>query len=103
MKGDKKMVRKVERILWGIVAILSLFTIMGWAGYLESTYNMQGTVLHKQNETLAIEDARGHIWFYESDTYGEGDVVSMVLYDNHTHSVYDDEIIKLSLSKKHNQ
>ncbi|MDV3428237.1 MAG: hypothetical protein LIR50_14665 [Bacillota bacterium] len=84
-----------------ILIIVASLMIMGLGGYLESTYDMIGVVEKADNGSWLIEDSRGHIWEYESDELYEGENVKITFFDNHTHKIYDDEIVKVKALKNH--
>ena len=88
-------------IITAILIIIASLAVMGWGGYLESTYDMVGTVEKADNGSWLIEDSRGHIWEYESDKLHEGQNVKITFFDNHTHKIYDDEIVKVKALKNH--
>jgi hypothetical protein len=51
---------------------------------------------------VTIEDTRGHLWEYETEKVSKGDNVKITFFDNHTHRIYDDEIVKIKVLKNHN-
>lgn len=96
----RKIIGFILGFIQGTVIIFGFITLMGWAGYMESTYDASGTIINKTDNILIIEDTRGNLWEYETDEYlQKGDKVKFVLFDNHTHTIYDDEIVKIKKSK----
>lgn len=95
------MKRFFKDMVGGIVLFGTIFAMMIMAGYIESTYNMNGIILHKEANILTIEDSRGEMWEYEAESFSEGDEVKITFFDNHTYKPYDDEIVKISILKNH--
>ena len=87
--------------------ILLLACIMGYAGNLvvdePCGRNAEGAVypaaciiveLDYQNDLVTVSDVAGTLWqFYGCEDYSEGDLVRMLMYDNGTETIYDDEIV----------
>ena len=89
--------RKIKELLVGAMVIVGFFGIMGWAGNLETTYNMDGEVIQEG----VLLDARGDIWDFEDDNFKVGDKVKVTFFDNYTiNKISDDEIVKMKLSKR---
>lgn len=95
--------KKIVNALLGLAFMVCFLLLMGWAGYLESTYDMDGKVLSSDSHMVTVEDVRGHMWDatnkYEY-VFHAGDKVHIVFFDNHTHTIYDDEIVKVIPLKK---
>ena len=94
--------KMIKDAVCGLLIMVVFFGMVGWAGYIESTYNMTGKVLNQTNGIWAIEDSRGEIWEYESEALAKGEEVKITFFDNHTHRIYDDEIVKVKVLKNHN-
>lgn len=89
--------RKIKELFVGTMVIVGFFGIMGWAGNLETTYNMDGEVIQEG----VLLDARGDIWDFEDDNFKVGDKVKVTFFDNYTiNKISDDEIVKMKLSKR---
>jgi hypothetical protein len=89
--------RKIKEMLMGVVVMVGFFAIMGWAGNLETTYNMDAVVIEKG----VILDARGDIWDFDDDKFKVGDKVKVTFFDHYTiNKISDDEIVKMKLIKK---
>lgn len=94
--------RMIKDAVCGLLLMITIFGMTGWAGYMETTYDLQGTVVECNANMVTIEDARGNLWEYEIDKVSKGDDIKITFFDNHTHKMYDDEIVKIKVLKNHN-
>lgn len=94
--------RMIKNAVCGLLLMITIFGMAGWAGYMETTYDLQGTVVECNANMVTIEDARGNLWEYEIDKVSKGDNIKITFFDNHTHKMYDDEIVKVKVLKNHN-
>ena len=94
--------KMIKDTVCGLLIIITFIGMMKWAGYMETTYDLQGTVVNCYANMVTIEDARGHFWEYEIEKVSKGDNVEITFFDNHTHRIYDDEIVKIKVLKNHN-
>lgn len=89
--------RKIKELFMGAMVMVGFFGIMGWAGNLETTYNMDAEVIQEG----VLLDARGDIWDFEDDNFKVGDKVKVTFFNNYTiNKISDDEIVKMKLNKK---
>lgn len=89
--------RKIKEFFVGAMVMVGFFSIMGWAGNLETTYNMDAEVIQEG----VLLDARGDIWDFEDDNFKVGDKVKVTFFNNYTiNKISDDEIVKMKLNKK---
>lgn len=52
-----------------------------------------------KSDTVKVIDFAGEMWeFTEIDDWMIGDIVSMMMYDNNTSLIYDDEIVEIRYS-----
>lgn len=89
--------RKIKELFVGVMVMVGFFGIMGWAGNLETTYNMDAEIIQEG----VLLDARGDIWDFEDDNFKVGDKVKVTFFNNYTiNKISDDEIVKMKLNKK---
>lgn len=89
--------RKIKELFLGAMVMVGFFGIMGWAGNLETTYNMDAEVIQEG----VLLDARGDIWDFEDDNFKVGDKVKVTFFNNYTiNKISDDEIVKMKLNKR---
>jgi hypothetical protein len=89
--------RKIKELFVGAMVMVGFFGIMGWAGNLETTYNMDAEIIQEG----VLLDARGDIWDFEDDNFKVGDKVKVTFFNNYTiNKISDDEIVKMKLNKK---
>ena len=72
-----------------IILVISLFNS------LESRYTRDVTVKSVEGTTITVEDNRGYVWEFKGDDYKVGQHITIVMNDNHTSNIYDDEIIEI--------
>ena len=79
------MIKRITAVL----GILTFFSAVGIVGRYESTYTMHGVVVNK----TTIQDARGHLWGYDTDLKTGTDVI--ITFDNNNTDtiIYDDKVI----------
>lgn len=97
----KNAVQRIKDFFLGMMVMGLVIVGMGWTGYMESTYSVDGLVIDKDADEWIIEDSRGHIWSYENNFLIKGDEVKITFFDNHTDNITDDEIVKIKVSKIH--
>ena len=89
--------RKIKEFFVGAMVMVCFFALMGLAGNLETTYNMDAEVIQEG----VLLDARGDIWDFEDDNFKVGDKVKVTFFDNYTiNKISDDEIVKMKLNKR---
>lgn len=89
--------RKIKEFFVDAMVMVGFFGIMGWAGNLETTYNMDAEVIQEG----VLLDTRGDIWDFEDDNFKIGDKVKVTFFNNYTiNKISDDEIVKMKLNKK---
>jgi hypothetical protein len=72
-----------------VLGILTFFSAVGIVGRFESEYTMHGVVASPST----IEDARGHLWGYDT-ALKKGTNVIITFDNNHTDTIiYDDKVI----------
>jgi hypothetical protein len=72
-----------------VLGILTFFSAVGIVGRFESEYTMHGVVASPST----IEDARGHLWGYDTVLKNGTDVI-ITFDNNHTDTIiYDDKVI----------
>ena len=81
------MIKRITAVL----GILTFFSAVGIVGRYESTYTMHGVVVNK----TTIQDARGHLWGYDTDLKTGTDVI--ITFDNNNTDtiIYDDKVINV--------
>lgn len=95
----KKATYKVIKGLVIVVLILGVFRIMV---KVDRTYTRQATVVSVENNVIMFEDTTGNVWEWvdKGYKYNVGDQVRMMMDNNSTIDVIeDDEIVKITLDK----
>ena len=90
------MKEKIEDTVIGILLIGVFIFIMGVAGYIETHYTREATVIKINEDEIVVEDSIQHHWVFYGKDYKIGDKIKMTMFNNYTDSnIYDDKIIKV--------
>ena len=90
------MKEKIEDTVIGILLIGIFIFIMGVAGYIETHYTREVTVVKINEDEIVVEDSIQHHWVFYGEDYKIGDKIKMTMFNNYTDSnIYDDKIIKV--------
>lgn len=92
----KKEVIEMKNLLIGILIFVTVVGMLGFLGGVESTYSRQATVVEVEGGVTTAVDASGLLWDYLDEGIDEvGDEVVLIMNDQHTSNVFDDEIQKV--------
>lgn len=84
--------------LIGAVVLGLFFSIVGIAGYYETHYTMDCTVLEVgQDYEVLLLDKTGQEWFIYADGVAVDDDVKVTFFDNGTVSRFDDVVEKIKI------
>lgn len=90
--GDEKL-----RISLAIISAVVL-TIFVAVGINECRYTMDAEIVEASEESIVLEDIRGHLWeMGNPNCLNVGAKLLVTFDDHHTMRVEDDEIIKIRL------
>ena len=101
------MMTKKERLAIVIISVCILIFFCGFAYWgitlkvKESpvTRMMTAKVISVKNEDTLLEDTTGNVWSIKDNDCLKGDRVIVTFDTKGTNSVFDDEIIKISIDK----
>lgn len=89
----KKVLKSIAECAIIITLLIILPSIAGWY---ETHYERKGVVIAIEGANIVVCDTTDNEWVFE----GEGDLVTMTMFDNGTHSnIYDDEIDNVKIIK----
>lgn len=82
-----------------MVTVMLMATIFGGttrARLINNNYIREGVVVatHASNEEVIIVDTTGNEWCFYGVGYEEGDTVTMIMDNNNTDNIINDDIIK---------
>ena len=77
------------------VIILLIILAIGLVGKAESTYTRTVTVVNIQDNEGVVKDYQGNYWSFVGEGYKINDQLTVVMTDNHTSTIADDEIIRV--------
>jgi hypothetical protein len=74
-----------------LIAMVAMFSVVGYAGNIERTYTMRGTIA----DNYTVIDERGEAWGFDTNL-SIGTPVTITFYDSETiNYIYDDIIINV--------
>ena len=92
----KKEVIEMKNLLIGILICVIVVGVFGFLGGVESTYSRKATVTEVEGGIVTVVDDSGLLWYYLDEGIDEvGDEVVLIMNDQHTNDVFDDEIQKV--------
>lgn len=80
---------KKQLILVGLLILVLLI----FCSYVESFYTRKGTVKYIVDDLIVVEDECGYEWEFYGDDYIQGDEVLMLMDNNHTDLIIEDDVI----------
>lgn len=87
-------------ILYVTCFFLFFFWALGKAEKHKSTTRMiTAKVIGVENDDILLEDMTGNVWSIKDSSYSKGDRVIVTFDAKGSDSVFDDEIIKISIDK----
>ena len=81
----------IKRLI--ILTVILLF--IGFIGHIETHYTREVVVVDIQGQEVTVEDKQGNLWSFKGTDYKIDQELVIVMYDNHTGTKYDDEIVKV--------
>ena len=91
----------MRQILSTIVFFMVLLLTLGITGWYECHYTLDCEVIEVNDEYSVFVDKAGEEWEWtneDDDEFIEGDRVELTMFDNHTHTMKDDEIEKVVIT-----
>lgn len=100
-KRVKRIEESIKNILAGTVLVLTTLMFIAAAGYSDTHYTMEGTVVSTSfNGSICIEDTTGNLWDMDNVGYCRGDKVRMTFFTDYTDTTReDDKITKIKRIK----
>ena len=86
------MFTKYEKKQLVLVGLLILVLLI-FCSYVESFYTRKGTVKYTIDDLVVVEDECGYEWEFYGDDYIQGDEVLMLMDNNHTDLIIEDDVI----------
>lgn len=101
IKRLKRKEQTIKNVLAGFTLTLTMLMFIAAAGYSETHYTMEGTVVSTSfNGSICIEDAGGNLWDMNNVGYCRGDKVRVTFFTDYTNETReDDEIVKIKRIK----
>ena len=94
------MKKVLNSIVECTIAITLFIILPGIAGWYETHYEREGIVIAIEGTDVVVCDTTDNEWVFEGEGFIEGDLVTMTMFDNGTHSnIYDDEIDNVKIIK----
>lgn len=83
----------VKKIILTTIIIMAFILVVSLFNTIESRYTRDVTVKKIEGIVVTVEDKQGYIWEFKGDSYKIGQHITVVMNDNHTSNICDDEII----------
>ena len=99
--GGESMSRKRREIFPVVVLIMALIMVMMWLenrSQIRHEYPLSGVVqeIDERNDEVIVLDLAGNTWVFRGiEDWETGDIAAMLLRDNGTPGIYDDEILRV--------
>ena len=90
----------MKKIMYNtMVTVMLIVTIFGGAmiaRLINNNYTREGVIVatHASNKEVIIVDTTGNEWCFYGVGYEEGDIVTMIMDNNNTDNIINDDIIK---------
>ena len=90
----------MKRMMYNtMVVVMLIVTVFGGATIarlINNNYIREGVVVatHSSNEEVIVVDTTGNEWCFYGVGYEEGDTVTMIMDNNNTDNIINDDIIK---------
>ena len=78
-----------------IIIVLTIIMMLGILGHYEHHYTRDVVVVDIQNQEVTVEDKQGNLWCFNGTDYTVNQELVIMMFDNHTGTIYDDEIVKI--------
>ena len=78
-----------------VAIVLVVLALIGLCHKYESTYTREVTVVSVKGEEVTVQDNHQHLWsFFSNGEHKVGQHITVVMNDNHTTSVIEDDVIE---------
>lgn len=85
----------MRTLLTTTITLLIILLTIGLLNGCEAHYTRDVVVVDTECIKTVVKDEQGNLWVFNSSDYNVGDRLTLVMYDNHTTKITDDEIIKV--------
>ena len=75
--------------------VLVVIMMLGVLGHYEHQYTRDVVVVDIQGQEVTVEDKQGNLWCFNGTDYTVDQKITVVMCDNYTSTIYDDEIVKV--------
>lgn len=99
-KSEKRKLFTVTLTIAFSISALFIGRAVQKATYNNHTYPLSTVVECVHENEVTTRDFNGNLWTFTDDTedWVKGDICSLIMHDNYTSIIYDDEIIKAQYS-----
>ena len=78
-----------------VIIVGTILCVLGKLNTTEAHYSREVKVVEVQDQEVTVEDRQGHCWSFFGDGYTVDQEITVVMYDNHTSIITDDEIVRV--------
>ena len=86
------MLKKSAKIVTGVVLLIAYLAL---AGIASTRYTRTGTVYAIDGSEVIVEDTCGYLWVCEADGFKVGQEVKLLMTNNSTDTIKDDEVLNI--------
>ena len=76
------------------IILITIIIAIGFLNGIEHKYTRTVTVVDVQGQQVTVEDNNNY-WSFNGEGYEIDQEIKVVMYDNHTSNITDDQIIKV--------
>ena len=85
----------MKNTIINIIVIGIVLCVLGSLNTTEAYYSREIKVIEVQDQEVIVEDKQGHCWSFFGDGYTVDQKITVVMYDNLTSTITDDEIVRV--------
>lgn len=89
-RADKRRVTKTIRTMLIVLVMITLYSL---ASYIDTHHTKDMIVTNVDNTTVTAVDTQDNVWEFYADNVEEGQEITAIMYNNHTITMYDDEVV----------
>ena len=85
----------MRRTITILLLALLLLTAVLCSNYLDTHYTREVIVQEVTSHEVVVEDKQGNLWVFCGEGYREGQALRIVMFDNRTSGITDDQVVKV--------
>lgn len=90
-RADKR--RRVIKTIRTIIIIIIMIMLYSLVSCIDTHYTKDMMITNVDNTTVTAIDTQDNVWVFYADNVAIGQEITAVMYNNHTITMYDDEVV----------